>query len=350
MKKVTWYWLFICLIIGIFFFLFGSVSFSFMIGFTLAYIFAPVVAKAQNTYHISRTISALAILLMLFALATLAVRYLVPYLHAEILQLIHVIPQYYESLQKIIDNTKAQQILENTSIHQMFDDFPKYLMDNLQVILREILATKDSISRFFSALIIVPISCFYFVRDWPKLVKACLSFIPAQHQQAAQELSANIRTALHKYLHGQITMAFILSGYYTTLLYIANCEYPMFMGIMTGVLSFVPFLGAMLCMILVTLMLLAKNAAIAKMAFLIFGYVLGQFIEGYILAPKFIGAKIGIHPLWILFSFFAGFEIAGILGVFLSLPTISVASYIGHFMITKLKNSLLPNSFQDRNV
>ena len=321
-----------------------------MIGFATAYIFEPIVSKAQQQYHISRTTSALSILLVLFTLATLAIRYLVPYLHSEILQLIRVIPQYYESLQKVIENTKAQEILENTSIHQMFEDFPKYLMDNLQVILREILSTKDSISRFFSALIIIPISCFYFIRDWPHVVNACLSFVPSQHKQAAKELSASIRTALHKYFHGQVTMALILSGYYTSLLYIAQFEYPMFMGLMTGVLSFVPFLGAMLCMILVTLMLLAKNAAVAKIAFLIFGYVIGQFIEGYILAPKFIGEKIGIHPLWILFSFFAGFEIAGILGVFLSLPTISVASYIGHFVITKLKTSLLKKNFYDQKI
>jgi predicted PurR-regulated permease PerM len=105
---------------------------------------------------------------------------------------------------------------------------------------------------------------------------------------------------------------------------------------MSGMFSFIPLVGALLsCLIIVFVSV--PILTLSKLCIILATYFVGQFIEGYVLYPRFVGKKTGLHPLWILFSFFAGMKLCGIVGVLIAIPLAAVIRSLIGFSIDKFK-------------
>ena len=169
-------------------------------------------------------------------------------------------------------------------------------------------------------LLLIPVAMFYLLRDWNDLVANVDNIVPRHWHAKVREVAAEVDRILAEFLRGQISVMLLMSAYYVLVLWLVGLEFALPIGIVAGMLVFVPYLGMVLGLALATLA--------AAMQFTVFGSVLlvwavfgaGQLIEGMLVTPWLVGERVGLHPLAVIFALLAFGQLFGFFGVLLALP------------------------------
>ncbi|MDR0677236.1 MAG: AI-2E family transporter [Holosporaceae bacterium] len=335
------FWITTALLFLLFFFLFSSISFPFLVGFILAYLFAPFVDSSSK--HINRSlISAILAIGSIYIFIAAGIE-LLPRIKDHLLIIANNMPVYYDRFISFLDRTFSSiDFMEyKPEIASIKLEIQKYLDQKVYIlasIIGEIASRKDIIGSFFSFFVIMPVSFFYFLRDWNTLIFYIHNSIPKRQKYIVTEVSSIIRSTFSSFLHGQFYVAMILSVYYVSVLWLVGIKSYIYMGIISGLFSFIPFIGAVFSCIL-TVFVSTTTLNLTKFYIILATYSIGQLMEGYILSPKFVGKRTGLHPLWILFSFSAGIQLGGVTGVLLAIPLAAVIRNLIKFAIGKFKSS-----------
>jgi putative permease len=268
---------------------------------------------------------------------------IVPQLKEYLVFIASNMPIYYDQLISFLDNTfsSVDFVQYKSEIASLKSEIQKFLAQKIYIlasIVGEIASKTEIISRFFSFCVVMPISFFYFLKDWKKMVDYVYSCIPHRQKRMVLETSNVIRRTFSSFVHGQFYVVAALSAYYTIMLSVIGLHNEAFLGLLSGLLSFIPLIGALFSCTVV----IFANVPILTLTklYLILGiYAAGQFIEGYILSPKFVGKRTGLHPLWILFSFFAGIQLGGVVGVLIAIPLTAIINNLMQLALQKFKAS-----------
>ncbi|MGB8599060.1 MAG: AI-2E family transporter, partial [Burkholderiales bacterium] len=158
------------------------------------------------------------------------------------------------------------------------------------------------------------------LRDWDKLVANIDAIIPRRYHERVITLAREVDQVLAEFLRGQISVMFIMSAFYVIGLWIAGLEFALPIGIITGMLVFIPYLGVMVGLVLATLAAFMQFGSIGGVipVWIVIG--LGQAIEGTLVTPKLVGERIGLHPVVVIFALLAFGQLFGFFGVLLALP------------------------------
>ena len=190
-----------------------------------------------------------------------------------------------------------------------------------------ILSSTLSMVNIFSLIFIVPILVFYLLKDWDTLIKTLNKHLPADSKKDIKELVSKIDKTLSSYLRGQFNVCLILGAFYSILLSFSGLKFGFIIGLLTGLFSFIPYVGMLLGVII------ALIVAIFQWGFdpVHYGIVAaifatGQVIEGSFLTPRLIGSKIGVHDVWVIFGVFFFGAWLGFVGVLLAVPLTAVTS------------------------
>lgn len=170
------------------------------------------------------------------------------------------------------------------------------------------------------SLVLIPVAMFYLLRDWEALVAQLDELVPRHWHAKVAEIAAEVDEVLAEFLRGQIAVMLLMSLFYVVALWLAGLEFALPIGILAGMLVFVPYLGMILGLSLATLA--------AGMQFTSFGGVLwvwaafgaGQLLEGMVVTPWLVGDRIGLHPLAVIFALLAFGQVFGFFGLLLALP------------------------------
>lgn len=337
-KNNSWLWIIACIgSICLFLYAFSSIVFPFLFGALLAYIFAPIVDKFEK--HCPRTIISIIITLMFICFFAFLVISITPKIEAKISDLISLLPHYSEQLFRSINLILTELNLEQIDISSI----QSIIIKNVDIIINFILkifAHGDAITSFFSCLIVIPVTMFYLMRDWRKLVFTIMSNIPYRFVGVVEELSSRVRHCLWHFFRGQLCAAIILAAYYSTALVSLSLNHAVMLGVVTGLMSFVPFIGAVCCGITAFTIGVINEFSVTKLAIIAAIYTIGPLLESYVITPRFVGEKVGLHPLWILFAFFAGIQLYGIIGVAVAIPCASVIAEITRYIVQRAKRSM----------
>lgn len=332
---------FVLFLITLFFYLFSDVCFPFVAGFVLAYLFVSTVNFSSK--YVNRTFVCFSLSVFLVSIFVAAGIVIIPKLKVYILYLAENLPNYCSNFLNTMNQISDQkEILPyKAEIDSLRAELEKYFSQKVYIvtsILSSLVSRKNTIAEFFSFLIIMPISFFYCSRDWNKLSTKIYNFIPLRWHSIANETFFIIRDSFFKFFRAQFYVAIALSAYYSIFLSFLNINNAIFFGILSGLFSFIPFIGALLSCLLVVF-LSVTSLTFVKLCLIVLFYLIGQFVEGYILSPKFVGKGTGLHPLWILFSFFAGFKLFGVIGVLISIPITAIFRGLINFFVSKFKAS-----------
>lgn len=337
------FWTFLLLGIYCFFNIFSPVIMPFFVGLVMAYVCVPH-AKILKKYLKSSSIVALMFTISLLFICIFILNVIIPALIYEIEFFISHAPEYYRRAIDFIDTKRL--LAENIALVEWINsskvDIGQYLINNANIIttiLKKILSGGSVISTFFSSMIIIFISFYYFLSDWDKVTNGIFCWIPIRYRHTTEEFCTRIRNTLDRYFYGQLSIVFILSCYYSCCLSILGIEKYILIGIISGFLSFIPFIGSILCMCVILLIGFANFFSTTKLMVIFIVYVIGQFFEGYVLSPKFVGREVGLHPLWLLFSFFAGYNLGGVMGVLIAIPTTSIIGSIVRYCLELFKKT-----------
>ena len=331
------FWGTVLFLIISFFTLFSDVCFPFVTGFFLAYFFAPL--ANQLSKYCNRSLISLFFTLLVVFIFAFTVTESLPKIKEYILRLNEKLPEYYTQFIDFLNGLNLNVDPSKPELINAKDEIQKYLNQKAHIlasVIGKVASKGNVIASFFSFFLIMPISFYYFLKDWEKMSKCIYGMIPHKHKKIFIEAAAIAHNSLNCFFKGQFCVVGILYVYYSILLYSIGIKHFISLGFLSGLFSFIPCIGAFFSFLLV-LFVSAPALTLTKLYILIVIYFVGQFIEGYILSPNLVGKKTGLHPLWILFSFFAGIQLKGIWGVLIAIPLATIIRNLLYFVISKVK-------------
>jgi predicted PurR-regulated permease PerM len=323
-----------------------AILLPFAAGLVLAYLLNPVANRIERA-GASRVVAAL-VIVGVFALAFLLMIILVaPLLGTQLAALIAKAPGYVTHLQGLLtdpsrpwlSNVLGEGFLE---FRQSTGDLVKQGAGYLATLLKSLWSGGAALISIFSLLIITPIVAFYLICDWNRMVGTVDGLIPIPYRETVRDLAAQINAAIGGYFRGQSTVALSLGTYYAAALSIAGLNFGLLIGIVAGLLTFIPYVGSLTGLVLGIGVAVAQFWPAYTRVLIVLGiFLAGQFVEGNVLTPKLVGERVGVHPVWLMFSLLAFGSLFGFLGLLLAVPLAAAAGVLIRYALRRYVDSPL---------
>lgn len=307
----------------------SSVLIPFLVSFGLAYLGNPLVQKIQNR-KIPRVWAVSIVFAGLLALLVLILLVVIPQLINQIIAFIEKWPSYYFWMQ---DNIfpKFEKIFP-------LEDFRHNREATDQAITKSLGALKDILAKiapsissmvfgvvgFFVSLFLIPMLTFYVMRDWSSITAKIETLIPRSVFPQTLSFLHEANYMLSSFLRGQVTVMLCLATIYSVGLTIIGVEYGLVIGMIAGLISFVPYVGATSGIVMGLLVAWFQYGTITHLALVAVVFGIGQLMESFVLTPILIGDKLGMHPIAVVFALMVGGSLFGFVGILLALPACAV--------------------------
>lgn len=310
----------------------GPILTPFLLAAILAYVLNPLVDRLQRL-GVPRMAGVVIVLLgMCGALAALAL-VLLPLLVQEANLLIKRIPDAValanERLLPWLQQKFGIQIqLDPASFRQLLGEN----MDTVQIVLQKVYQSAkvggSALIGLVVMLVLVPVVMFYLLLDWTDLLGRIGQLIPRRWEGKVADLAQRVDAVLSEYLRGQVLVMLILAVYYSLALWIAGLPSALSVGVLTGLLIFIPYLGYATGLILALLVATLQFQGLTPIVEVLVIFGIGQAVESFLLTPFLVGQRIGLHPLAVIFALMAFGQMFGFFGILLALPA-SAALLVG---------------------
>jgi predicted PurR-regulated permease PerM len=176
--------------------------------------------------------------------------------------------------------------------------------------------------------VLIPVVTFYLLRDWDVLVARIRELLPRQQEPTVVKLAKNSDEVLGQFLRGQLAVMVALGTIYTVGLWIVGLDLALLVGMIAGLVSFVPYLGFIVGIVLAGVAALMQFGDAVYLLYVAIVFGIGQVLEGMVLTPLLVGDKIGLHPVAVIFAVMAGGQLFGFVGILLALPVAAVVVVI----------------------
>ncbi len=307
----------------------SSVLIPFLIAFGLAYLGNPIVQKIEHK-RIPRVLAVSIVFAGFLLLIALFLTVVVPELINQILIFVDKIPTYYFWVQ---DNVfpRFERILSMEDIHANQETARKALTKSLNLIgsitskiAPSITGVILGIIGFAVSLFLIPMITFYVMRDWSTITEKIETLIPRGIFPQTKSFLHEANHMLSSFLRGQLTVMLCLACIYGVGLSIIGVEYSLVIGMIAGLISFIPYFGATSGVIMGLLVTWFQYGTITHLALVGGVFAIGQLMESFVLTPILIGDKLGMHPVAVVFALMAGGSLFGFTGILLALPICAV--------------------------
>jgi predicted PurR-regulated permease PerM len=181
-------------------------------------------------------------------------------------------------------------------------------------------------------VMLAPVVMFYLLRDWPTLIDGIDRLVPSAARPTVRQLASEIDAVLSEFLRGQGLVMLALAMYYAIALKLVGLQFWLPVGLVTGLLVFVPYIGFGMGLVLGMLAALTQFSTPGPIIAVAAVFGAGQILEGFVLTPKFVGERIGLHPLAVIFALMAFGQLFGFVGVLLALPASAALLVAFRFM------------------
>jgi predicted PurR-regulated permease PerM len=338
LPRIHWGWLLLLIGFGALFWASRGVLGPFIAGFIVAYLLDPTTQRLVARGW-PRWLAAVVVIVLFFAALIGILLASAPIIQAEVVQLTTTLP-------KLIDNTLplAERLLNDSRMfansQEVFANISAKAVEWFSNSFGSIVAGSLAFVNLLSFIVITPIVAFYLLRDWPLIVAQIESWWPRGKLPVVKQLWAEADEALSGFVRGQSLVCLALALFYATGWSLVGLNYAIVLGLLAGVLGFVPFLGVIFAVGLSLLIALSQWGLDPVQLGMVIGvFVVGQILESSVLTPNLIGNRIGLHPVWVLFAVFAGGTIAGVVGVFFAVPVAAVLGVIVRHALTHYRKS-----------
>ncbi|WND02178.1 AI-2E family transporter [Temperatibacter marinus] len=328
----------ICIFISMIVYVSKAVLLPFLAGLAIAYFLDPLADKLEER-KLPRG-GAAAIVLLVFFLALGGVVFAFwPIIKAQLASVSTILPKTISSLGPWFDElTKSLHTNFGIDINQNAESVIASAADkalgSLNQAISSILRNGAAVLNLLMLLLISPVVAFYLLRDWDLIVARVNGLLPPKKAADIRSIMINIDKALAGFVRGQMIVAMIMGVLYAVGWSLAGLNFSVLLGVLAGVLAFIPFVGAIFAALLATLVAVGQfgfDGGAIGLVLLVYAVV--QIVEGAFLTPKLVGDKVGLHPVWVLFAIFAGSEAMGFVGVLISVPFAAAIAVLARFWI-----------------
>ncbi len=342
------FWLAAAILLAFLLRLLAPVLLPFVIGLTLAYFLNPMV-DALSALKIPRWLSAAILLLVSVCLIIAAFVFLVPVLAQQTASLIEVLPGEMQRFRATIEGMARERLgvrfpEAEQAVARGLSSITDALPGLATSIAQSLWSQGTAAFNFFSLMLVTPLVFFYALLDWPKLLAKVDSWLPRDNAEQIRAVASDIDSRVSAFIRGQGAVCLILAVLYAVALSALGLRYGLLVGILTGLLSFIPFAGWALGLITATALAVVQFWPDLTAVLLVPGvFLAGQVLDAAFLSPKVIGSKIGLHPVWLIFALLTFSYLFGFLGLLVAVP---VAAAIGVLVRFGLQSYLGSSVYQ----
>lgn len=302
----------------------------FVAAFILAYICAPLV---QRLGRWPRTPAVLAVMFVLFGLLLLLALLLLPMLQHEVQLFMARLPQLVEAVQLKL----VPYLQQYFGVNLQFDHaaLRELLLSHWQSaggmagkVLPWLGGGSAALMNMLMNVVLMPVVLFYLLRDWPQLMQNIEQVVPRHWHAKVMQIAGEVDGVLAEFLRGQISVMLLMSAFYVIGLWLVGLEFALPIGVIAGMLVFVPYIGMITGLGLATLAAFSQFSGFGSVLLVWAVFGAGQLLEGMVVTPWLVGERIGLHPLAVIFALLAFGQLFGFFGVLLALP-LSAALLVG---------------------
>jgi predicted PurR-regulated permease PerM len=330
------FWLAALVALGLILELLGSAVTPFALGIALGYLLDPIVQRLERL-GLNRLGASLVILVVFVIVLAAILIVFAPILGGQLVGFTQKLPSYVTRLQSLAvdqgnvlldkyggpwrerlglgDGLSSEQIQK--SIGDLVTQGGQWILNAL----RSLASGGAAIFGFLSFLVVTPVVAFYMLLDWDKMLATIDGWLPLDHRDGLRQIAREINHALAGFLRGQSLVCLFLGLWYAIGLSLIGLDFGFLIGVLGGVLSFIPYVGSLTALVLSLGVAIVQGWPNWHLFFFALGVVgTGQFLEGNVLSPKLVGESVGLHPVWLMFALVAFGELFGFTGLLIAVP------------------------------
>ncbi|MEO0919118.1 MAG: AI-2E family transporter, partial [Pseudomonadota bacterium] len=312
--------------------------------------------EAKGLSRVWATVTILIVFLILFTVGVVA---LAPIVSTQFTQFVESAPQLYEDFRGLLTNLIArapwlESILEqgNGDLAQSFNELTTQATNIVTQLLRGVWTSASALLSIAGLLVVTPVVAFYMLLDWDKMVAKIDSLVPRDHVEDVRRIGREVNEAIAGFIRGQGTVCLLLAFFYATALSLVGLNFGLLIGLVAGLISFVPYIGSIVGLVLsvgvaivqywpdaATLATDGYTPSLISIGIVAAIFFAGQAIEGNVLQPKLVGSSVGLHPVWLMFALFAFGSLLGFTGMLIAVPAAAAVGVLVRFGIERYLDS-----------
>lgn len=327
-------WLIAIVLIGWLLYLLAPVLTPFIAAALLAYIGDPLADQLQRL-KMPRALAVLSVFLLTFACVGLLVLLVVPLVQAQVSALLDALPAIATQVEQVWLPRTAELLDiepgEDVGLGAFLARYSDMAGNWGSKILLSVSKSGGALAAAVISLFLVPILTFYLLRDWDSILGKLALLVPSRLRETVFQLARETDEVLGAFLRGQILVMISLGIIYSVGLSLVGLKFAIAIGVIAGLVSFVPYLGFVFGIALAGLTVALEPDPLWRLLGVVATFSVAQLIEGSILTPKLVGDRIGLHPVFVIFAVAAGGQLFGFFGILLALPAAAVLSVLIRF-------------------
>ena len=348
----------------------GDVLLPFVLGGAVAYCLDPIADRLQRA-GLSRIAATILITLVGVIIFVVGLLLILPSLINQAGQLIQQIGQLIQNAPQLFDRFEAWLTtqfpaidLESEAIRKQLGNLGNAVQASGGTVLNSILSSALNLINLAVLVVIVPVVTFYLLMDWDRMVNRIDELLPRDHAPMVRNLAGEIDRTLASFIRGQGTVCLVLGTYYAVALMLAGLNYGLIIGFVAGLISFIPYVGALVGGVLAIGVALIQwwsgtevvdgetvQTGINWLRIAIVGaiFMFGQFFEGNILTPNLVGQSVGLHPVWLILALSIFGSLFGFVGMLVAVPVAAMLGVVARFLIAEYKGGRLYQGLSGRD-
>lgn len=345
LQRQVLFWLAALIVLALFLYVFSPILLPFVAGMAIAYALDPL-ADWLERRGLSRLWATLVILLLFAVIVAMLVITLLPALINQLVGLAGRLPDFVgwisERLQPLLQSRFAQQLgIDPDSLGSSLRPLASQAASWLSALLVGLWSGGQAMLSIISLFVVTPVVAFYLLYDWDRMVAHVDALLPRDHAPTIRRLGSDISQTIAAFVRGQGLLCIILGVFYAIALVAIGLNFGLLIGLMAGLLSFIPFVGSLVGF--------ATSVIVAAVQFwpdqwiwivvTAVVFVAGQFIEGNILQPRLVGNSVGLHPVWLMFALLAFAMLFGFVGTLIAVPVAAAIGVLVRFAVQRYRDS-----------
>lgn len=327
-------WLIAIGLMGWLFYLLAPVLTPFVASALLAYMGDPLADRLQKL-KLPRTVAVVLVFLITFLVLALLILLVGPLIKTQVGALFQALPDIARKVEQVwlptITGWLNFDAVEDVGVGAFLSRYSDMVGSWSGKILLSVSKSGGALAAAVLSLFLIPILTFYLLRDWDAILLHVSALVPESQRETIFMLAHETDEVLSAFLRGQILVMAALATIYSIGLGLVGLKFAIAIGVVSGLVSFVPYLGFVFGIGLAGLTVALEPNPLWQLIGVVATFSIAQFIEGSVLTPKLVGDRIGLHPVLIIFAVAAGGQLFGFFGILLALPAAAVLSVLVRF-------------------
>jgi len=325
-------------------YLLSPVLTPFLFAALLAYIGDPLVDQLEK--KLPRGLSVSIVFLFIIGAVALAIFFLLPLVERQVSFLVEKLPQYSNRIHETVlpwlrDTLGVERVLNLDALREAATQYWTKAGGIMANLVASVSRSGVALLAWLANLVLIPVLTFYLLRDWDILVERVHELIPRRIEATVATLARESDEVLGAFLRGQLTVMLGLAAIYAAGLWLVGLDLALLLGLLAGLVSFVPYLGFVVGIVAAGIAALLQFQDLFHLLPVVAVFAIGQAVEGMLLTPILVGDRIGLHPVAVIFAVLAGGQLFGFFGILLALPIAAVVMVLLRHAHERYLNSRL---------